>query len=396
MNTQPTTPATGRLLSLDVYRGGTMLLLALCDHYGDWAQNIAAAYPQWPWLESVARQFEHVEWSGLVLWDMIQPSFMFMVGVAMAYSAASRARRGDSPRKIFGHVVWRAVALVLLGVFLRSAHSHSTNWTLEDVVSQIGLGYVPLYLLWRGGVRVQVGAVVVILIGYWLLFALWPLPGDEYDYGAVQGAPYFTGFFAHWNMNSGPAHFFDQWLLNLFPRAEPFIANDGGYNTLNFVPSLATMLMGSLAGGLLQSDRPGKQKFLTLLAWGAGLFCLGWALHYVGVCPVVKKLWTPAFAFASGGLCLAILGGLYGLIDLAGYRRGTFPFVVVGMNPLAIYVLMHLLGGWIIHTLTTHLGPGPFLILGEPYELLLKNLAIGAILWLICWWMYRRQIFLRL
>lgn len=386
-----------RLFSLDAFRGAVMLLLVFFDGpNGDWRRPIAEAHQDMPWVAPALRQFEHVEWAGLALWDMIQPAFMFAVGASLALSYAARINRGQSYGRMFGHAVYRAVLLVLLGVFLRSVHRNSTYWTLEDVVSQIGLGYIPLFLLCQRGWKIQLGVVAAILVGYWALFAFWPTPDAAYDYAAVNGHVYYEGFQAHWNKNAHPAHYVDQWLLNLFPRDEPFVANGGGYNTLNFVPSLATMILGLVCGELLNSSRSARRKLLTLLAGGASCIALALALHYAGVCPIVKKIWTPSFALLSAGICMAALAPLYAVIDVAGWRRWAFPAIVVGQNSIAAYAMIHLIAVWLLAALHRHLGEGLFAAAGEPYRQLAENLAVGAIVWLICFWMYRRRIFLRI
>jgi predicted acyltransferase len=392
----PIPPPSHRLLSLDAYRGVTMLLLIFFDAPNAWTTPIKRAHPDSPWAQAITTQFEHVDWAGLALWDMIQPSFMFMVGAAAAFSYASRARRGHSFWRMFGHAVYRAVLLVLLGVFLRSVGSDETNWTFEDVVTQIGLGYVFLFLLWNRGWKIQLAAVALILIGYWALFALWPLPPANYDYAAVEGQAYYDGFEAHWNKNAHPAHYFDERFLNLFPRSKLWTANGGGYNTLNFVPSLATMLLGLMAGELLRSEQAAKRKFLKLLAGGVICLGLGLAMHYGGVCPIVKRIWTPSFALFSGGICLLVLAAFYAIIDMAGWSRWAFPAYVVGQNSIASYVMVHLMARWIVDAFHRHFGSGTFTVFGDEHQALLENLTVGTVVWLVCLWMYRRQIHIRL
>jgi len=385
-----------RLLSLDAYRGIVMLLLAFTAAHWDWMVPIEHAFQDSPLMQSLLRHTEHVEWQGMVLWDMIQPAFMFMVGVSMAYSYVSRQRQGHSFARMFGHACYRAVVLILLGVFLRSLGHESTNWTLEDVVSQIGLGYVGLFLLWNRPWRVQLFSALGLLVAYWLLFALWPLPGESYDYATVDGKQYYEGFFAHWNMNAHPGHYFDQWLLNLFPREQPFVANGGGYNTLNFIPSLATMIFGLMAGELLRSGTDHQSNFRKLVVAGVLATLLGWAMQSVGICPIVKKVWTPSFGLASSGLCLLGLAFLYGVIDILKWQRWAWPAVVVGRNSTVAYCMTYMIAGWLLQMLLTHSGTTPFLVFGETYRRLLECIAAGICMWLICYWMVRREIYIQI
>lgn len=343
-------------------------------------------------------QTSHVQWSGWSAWDMIQPSFMFMAGVALPWSLGSRLARGDKPLHLWLHALWRSFLLIAIGIFLRSVGKPQTYFTFEDVLTQIGLGYPFLFALGFTKPRVQAMAAAAILLGYWALFALFPAPGPDYPWTAV-GVPadwpyHLHGFAAHWDKNSNPAHFADVWFLNLFPREKPFLFNSGGYMTLNFVPSLATMIFGLLAGGVLRSGVPDKVRKLAI--YGIAGLALGWLLDAVGVAPMVKRIWTPGWTIFAGGFTTLVLAGLYWMIDVRGWRGWTFPFVVVGMNSIAMYVMGHLIDGFIAQSLRIHLGQGVFTVFGPQLAPVLQGGVVLTILWLICLWMYRRKIFLRL
>lgn len=382
-----------RLSSLDAYRGLVLLLLCVEGPNWGWQDPIVESHPDsWFW-STVAHHTHHIEWAGCVLWDLIQPSFMFMVGVSMAFSYAKRDRLGDSWLQMFRHAAFRSIVLVLLGVFLRSLDSDQTYWTFEDVLTQIGLGYVFLFLLWNRPPLLQISVAVGILVAYWLLFAISPVMETA---GNPRGYEQFDGFFAHWNLNANPAHRFDTWFLNLFPREQPFEFHPEGYNTLNFIPSLSIMVMGLLSGELLRSDKQKLAKLNILGFVGLGCLLAGLAMHFGNLCPLVKKTWTPAFTVFSGGWCLLILAGLYGLIDLLGWRRWSFPLIVLGMNSIGLYVMIHLFPSWIIRNFQIHLGENYASILGTEFEPMMQNFTAAAVLCLICYWMYRRQLFLRI
>ena len=218
--------------------------------------------------------------------------------MALVYSVASRREKGQSFGRMLGHALWRAVLLNALGIFLRSQSHPQTYFTFEDVLNQIGLGYVFLFLIAWTRPRAQWLWAAAILIGYWALFAVYPLPPPGFDTTTV-GVPtdwphHLQGFAAHWNKNTNFANRADQWFLNLFPREKPFVYNSGGYVTLSFVPSLATMIFGLLAGGLLRSSRTSAEKTRLLVMFGLAGIGLGAALHFAGVCPIVKRIWTPS------------------------------------------------------------------------------------------------------
>ena len=238
----------------------------------------------------------------------------------------------------------------MLGIFLRSIGHHQTNFTFEDTLSQIGWGYTFLFLLGMRSVRVQWIAFVAIVVGYWTLFAAYPVRPD-FDYPAV-GVPadwphLMSGFPAHWNKNSNPAWAFDVWFLNLFPRSEPFRDNGGGYATLSFIPTLATMILGLIAGGILKRERPPWFKFAWLLVAGTISLALGWGLGELDICPVVKSIWTPSWVLFSGGICLFSLAFFCAVIDWLGWGLWSFPLRVIGANSIAAYCLSHLIEGFL-------------------------------------------------
>ena len=342
---------------------------------------------------------DHRPWVGCAPWDLIQPAFMFMVGVALPYSLARRRALGQSFGRLCGHAVLRALVLIALGIFLRSHGRPQTYFTFEDVLTQIGLGYVFLFLLaWTRPV-VQIGAAVLILVGYWAAFALYALPPAGFDTTLVGVPPdwphHVTGFAAHWDKNANLAAAFDQWFLNLFPRERPFVFNSGGYLTLNFVPSLATMIFGLLAGGWLRSGGSHREKVRTLILGGLAGLALGGLLHVLGICPIVKRIWTPSWTLFSTGWVLLILAAWYYVIDVRGLRRWTLPLVVVGMNSIAMYVLVHITEDYITGAFRTHLGQGVFDVFGPAFAPILAGGATLVILWLMLYWMYRRRVFVR-
>jgi predicted acyltransferase len=246
--------------------------------------------------------------------------------------------------------------------------------------------------------RVQVATLVLILAGYWALFAVYPEPGPQFDYSVV-GVPadwphHYTGFLAHWDKNSNAVWAFDRWFLNLFPRGRPFEFHGGGYATLSFIPTLGTMLLGLLAGTWLKSARSVVTKLRGMIAAGAGLILLALICQWAGVCPIVKRIWTPAFTLYSGGCVLLILSAFYAVMEWRGWQRWAFPLMVVGMNSIAIYVMSWTTEGFFLGVVKRHIGG--FTLLGPDFEATLRGAVVMAIFWLILFWMYRRKIFLRI
>ncbi|HYG75082.1 MAG TPA: DUF5009 domain-containing protein [Planctomycetota bacterium] len=387
-----------RLVSLDAYRGFTMLLMA---SEGLHIPKVAKSFADSNLWQALAYQTDHVAWAGCALWDLIQPSFMFMVGVSMPYSLASRRAKGDSFAALFSHAIVRSLILIGIAIFLSSIGKKQTNFIFTNVLAQIGLGYPFLFLVAWLRPRWQFATAMGILIAYWAAFALYPLPGPDFDYAKV-GVPkdwkyHFEGFAAHWNKNSNFASAFDQWFLNLFPCEAPFVFNRGGYATLNFIPALGTMIFGLLSGELLRSDREPLKKFTTLMLAGVAGLIVGFVLDVTGICPSVKRIWTPSWTIFSTGWTCLFLGAFYFIIDIKGWQRWAFAGVVVGMNSIAMYCLAQWpFRSFVGESLRIHLRKSTFELAGVAYAPIFEAAAVLFVLWAICWWMYRRKIFLRI
>ncbi len=453
-----------RLVSLDAYRGFIMFVLAASGFGIARFAALPDSAPVWQtrdretW-QAVRFHFDHPAWRsnfvpswltksdvpeeqqsgflkiGVSFWDLIQPAFMFMVGVAMPFSYARRAKSGQSGGRRFLHALWRALLLVLIGVFLSSTDSARTNWIFPNVLCQIGLGYIFAYLLlgWRWWL--QVVALAAILGGYWWFMERHDPPAD-YNYAAVKADPdkgeVYDGKFASWSKNANSAHLVDFKFLNLlrnpspeemaqhgierdaeswapplvvqwlFSKTEPFLFNEGGYQTLNFVPSIGTTLLGILCGQLLLS---------TLLPWkktgilvGAGVLCL--VLGLVAgefACPIVKRIWTPSWVLFSGAWVIWLLAAFYATFDILPLRKLAFPLVVVGMNSIAIYLMGQLMRGWTVskvvrvhfHGLLESIF-GSAAMADDMYGRLIEPTAAALVFWLIALWMWKRGLFLRL
>jgi predicted acyltransferase len=388
--------APPRNIAVDAYRGFVMLLMMgeVLRFYA-----VAQAYPNSLFWHVLAYNQTHVQWAGLGLHDMIQPSFTFLVGVALPYSIASRIRKGESFSRQLAHTVWRSLLLIALGIFLRSTGSTQTNFTFEDTLTQIGLGYTFVFLLAYCRPKWQWIALGAVLFGYWLAWALYPAPGPNFNYAAV-GVPAdwyynFTGFASHWNKNSNLGQAFDVWFLNLLPRPSRFLFNDGGYLTLSFIPTLGTMLLGLFAGQWFRAEAP-KIPVKRFAVAGVILVAAGVLLHVTGVCPIVKRIWTPSWTLFSGGLCFFFLAAFSWIIDVKGYKRWAFPLVVVGMNSIAAYMIDHLWGDFISANLHINVGYSIFRVFGTGLEPFIFGLTVLSIYWLILYWMYRKRLFLRI
>lgn len=417
-----------RLKSLDTYRGLIMISLAF-NGFGlaATARNHLELKPDDQVWEQVHFQFTHVDWVGCGYWDLIQPSFMFMVGVSLAYSYAKRQQMGHSYFRMLSHAVWRSIVLIFLGIFLISNWGTSTNWSLMNVLTQIGLGYTFLFLLWNRSFLTQAIFGAVILFGVWLAYFMFPYVYPDKELDLASGGPqvgvttewaeeHLNGVGVGWHKNANLGHEVDVWLLNQIPRPEPFEYNSGGYQTINFIPSLVTMLIGLMCGELLRGNSSAGNKLLVLMLAGAAGMGVGWAMDATGLCPLVKRIWTPSWTLYSSGICCLILAGLYALIDVLRLGILAFPIIVVGVNSIAIYAMSMLLKPWTARTLETHFGDEVFRLRARwgddlyrlwfvddameaafvPFEPTIQACLVGLCFWLICFWMYRQRIFVRI
>lgn len=434
MNVHRSTTSYERLQSLDAYRGFVMLAMASA---GLGIPQVAKSYPESGMWQAAAYQFDHVAWTGCSFWDLIQPSFMFIVGVAIPFSYGRRAERGASFGQMLRHALSRSMILVLLGVFLASNGKEQTNFLFTNVLAQIGLGYTIVFLIGRNP-YFQFLAALAIICGSWYAFDRHPLPTQaqlaEWNLPADWEKFPLDSPAARWNPHTNFAAECDRRLLNRFPRSQPFVYERGGYQTLNFVPSIATMVFGAMVGTLLRGGSSARGKFNWLL--GSGFLCLvvamgldhtiwpdwlngaiQWTAGWFGAasesvyfldrnwtqCPIVKRIWTPTWAVFSTGWTLLFLAGFFYLIELRNKRGWAFPLVVVGMNSITIYLLAQLVKPWIWRTIKTHCGYVLHAIevyrdqsIDTTFLPMVEQCSVLIVLWLVCYWLYRKNIFLRI
>jgi len=351
-------PTTARLLSLDAYRGLIMLFL-VSNGFGFRA---LLHHPKWSWL---AVQVEHIEWEGMTLWDLIQPAFMLMVGVAMLLSLARRQAEGATFSKLCRHIVGRSLGLLVICFLITN---FNRGWPpviwLTNVLGQIAMGTVLVFLVMRLRLPFQFVAAAAILAGYWAVFALFPGRQGAFSPGDNIGARIDYALF--------------------------HIKNKGYYTNLNFVSSAVTMLFGVWAGMVLRQTRSHVYKIGALVAMAAG--CIAGGVALAPFIPIVKRLYTPSFTIASAAPVLLILALLYWVVEVKGYRRWCWPVVVFGSNSIFIYCFSEVAHGWLSRGLSSF--TNGFRFLGD-WGAVVHNLSVLAVMWSLCYWLYRRKIFFK-
>ncbi len=334
----------------------------------------------------LATQFNHASWEGCTFWDLIQPSFMFMVGVAIPFSYARRLEKGDSPRRIYMHALVRSAILIALGLagvlMLRRLILFKAPWPVPiqttHILVQIGLTYGLAFPLVRRRPSVQFAVAIAILAAYHVAFLLYPAAG--------------TGLFAHWEQGTNLGAAWDRWLVDLSPTDYLDRVHALGLTSLNFVPGVSTVLAGMLAGGFLRGSRSPHAKTAGLAAAGVACLVVGSVMGNT-LSPIVKLIWTASYAITSTGWTLGLLAGFYWIIDVKGWRGWSLPLTVVGVNSIALFLLFFTTDWWIMKGWTMLVGRGLF---ESAYGPLWSSLATLFVLWGIAGVLYWRRIFIRL
>jgi predicted acyltransferase len=377
-------PAAERLVSLDAYRGFVMLAMVSAGL----GMGHLLADPTWGWL---ADQFSHRAWEGCTFWDLIQPSFMFIVGVAMPFSFARRRQQGESWGGQFAHVLRRALLLVLVGVFLDSFGRSGVTVQFIRVLQQIAIGYVIAFFVLELRPLGQAAVAAGLLAAHTAAFALYGYFAGVPAWGRDVNLGYQVDVFLHthlmaWANGLHQALFHTDTSLSLWPPSS------GGYAVLNALSAAATIVLGVLCGELMRGDRKPAVRLAVLLAAGLGLLAAGAALS--PAVPMVKRIWTSSFGLWAAGWTFLMILGFYLVIDVLRLRRWAFPLVVVGMNSIAIYVAAGTLKGPVQAALKPF--TSPYLSSLPAAGPVVLAVLTSAVLWLFCYWLYRQRIFFRL
>jgi predicted acyltransferase len=360
--------ASTRVLSIDALRGFDMFWII---GGGALLESLVKVWDL-PITRTIQQQLEHVEWQGFHFEDLIFPLFVFMVGVVLPFSLSGRRERGQSLAGIHLHVIKRTAGLILLGLIFNGLLNFEwSEMRWPGVLQRIGLCYffaalIVLHTRWRTQ-AILVGAVLLV---YWAVTMLVPVPG--------HGAGNLT-------MEDSLSSWIDQRLIPgvLYYK---YGDNEGLISTF---PAVCTALLGALAGHWLRSNRSGPHKASGLAL--AGVACLLAGLLWGRFFPIIKILWTSSYVLYAGGWSLLLLALFYWVIDVKGYRRWAFFFVVIGMNAITIYFLQRFVDFEAI---------AEFFLGGvAKHASLLAPLILpfGALMirWLLLHFLYRHRVFLK-
>lgn len=317
-----TTPPQ-RLISLDVLRGITIAFMIMVNNNG--------GSGSWGFMN-------HAQWNGLTPTDLVFPTFVLVVGAAIAFSFESRLKRGATRVELALHTVKRAVVLFLFGIVVNNFPFFALeHMRFYGVLQRIAVCYlvVGLFYLWDRRVWTKVAALVVALVGYWVLVRWVPVPGA--------------------GMPGRDIRFMDQsqnlvsWLDRLLLKGHlylPWTTHDvrDPEGLLSDLPAIGTALIGLLTGLWLRGTRPVKDKAMGLA--GAAVACLGCGYLWSVWFPLNKNMWTSSYVLVAAGWSLAVLTLVFWMVEVRGWRKGwTWPWLVFGSNAIVAYMISELLPG---------------------------------------------------
>jgi predicted acyltransferase len=367
--------ATDRLISLDVFRGLTIAGMVLVNNPGSWA------HIYWP--------LAHAQWHGWTPTDLVFPLFLFIVGVAIPLAFGRRVDAGGTQRDLFVKVIKRTLIIFALGLFLNGfPYFNLSRIRIPGVLQRIAVCYLLASMIFlKTRVRTQIAIAAAALLVYWLVMSRLSAPGFATGDLSKEGSV---------------ASFIDRVVLGSHIWSQGKVYDPEGL--LSTIPALVTTLLGVLTGQWLRTTKSDYEKVAGMFVLGMCCLIIGWAWN--PFFPINKSLWTSSFVFFTGGLALQLLAFCYWLIDIKNYRAWAKPFVVFGVNAIALFVgsgimakLMGLiklpwgstqisLQGWIYQKL--------FLSWASPINASLAYAIAFILLWLgLMWILYRRKIFIK-
>jgi len=359
-----------RIHSIDALRGFDMFWLMQEDT--GLILAVAAAL-HLPFQGILAHQLEHTPWVGFTLWDLIAPLFLFVVGLSLPLALERRQSRGESRSNILKHIFRRTLILIVLGlIFNGILQLNFVDFRYTGVLQRIALSYVfaaIITLMCR--LRGQIAWTIALLVGYWAIMALIPVPGFGRNILTPQGnlAGYIDRLFL-------PGQF----------CCYVFGDNEGYLST---IPSIATVMLGVLCAHLIHSNRTERKKILYLVGGGIASLLLG--LAWGTAFPIITRLWTSSFTLYANGWCMLLFALFYWIIDVKGYRKLAFPLIVIGLNALTIYVIQN---SFDFASIANIFAAGIANRSGI-YKVLVMACAIVGTKWIFLYFLYREKIFLK-
>ncbi|QEC75200.1 acyltransferase family protein [Mucilaginibacter ginsenosidivorax] len=353
-------PEQERILSVDFFRGFTMFMLV--SGYGQLFSTASSN----PVVSLLGRQMDHANWQGLTAWDLIQPFFMFIVGVAMPFSFSRKWAKGESWNKSLRGVLQRSLLLLFLGWLVSS----ETKSSFTNVLAQLSVTYLIAFLVMRKAIKWQVLVSVILIVLTDVIYRAWPVHGFNQPFTADHNFGSWFDVFLTGGLSE------DRWVA------------------FNAIPTTAHTIWGVIAGMILMKDYAPQKKVGILLTIGIAGIIAGYALGmYI---PVIKRICTSSFIILSGGYAFVGLAVCYLLIDVLHLKKGVVFFAIVGMNPLFIYLFWHSGGRLVLMNLAKPVTNRLFGWISPDAITTATILVVSGMMWYICYFLYKRKIFIRI
>jgi predicted acyltransferase len=348
-----------------------MLLLAEGTHLFYFINGVTAEHAV---FNKLAAQFLHADWNGIHFWDLIQPYFTFIVGIAMAFSMKKRQEGGEVWIKTFQHIVFRCVILFFLGIILQIGYRDRLAWELWNILTQLSVSIFLAFLIFRFPSVTQLIISLGLLLVTEMLYRSFSMEG--FDQPFIKDHNFGT--------------FMDLMLMGK--------TNADGWVAFNCIPTTAHVIWGVLTGRVLLDVSSSTRRIKILIAAFLSGLVIGYGMDWFGISPINKKICTSSFVLASGGWSLASFVFLYWLVDARGYRRGIAFFTIVGMNPIFIYIFSQTVGRGFLKDFV-YIFAGGFTRLAGLSESIMHFTSYMVILgleWYLCYWLYKKKIYIKI
>lgn len=357
-----------RIASVDFFRGLTMfLLIGESTRMYHFFEKIDTGFTHF-----LGTQFSHHEWHGLYFWDLIQPFFMFIVGVAIPFAIANRLKKGATNKSLYLHALKRSALLLFLGLALYTSEENRIVLRLQNVLAQLSVTYLVAFLIMRWKWIYQLALSLVLLLVTDLAYRYFPVSGFNQPWEPFQ------------NLGS--------WVNNWLEGVDKASI----WASINAIPTTAHTIWGVLCGKILMESKPVAEKIKLLVIAGVTALVIGFGLDLLSVTPIIKKIATSSFVFASGGWAMLALALSYWMIDVKKWAAGTWIFIVVGMNCIFIYMVFEVGGARILADIYKPFISALFGWGGEIFTGMLISGAVWFSLWYVTYWMYQRKIFIKI
>ena len=301
---------TGRLVSLDAFRGLTIMLMILVNNPGSWS--------------TVYAPLRHVEWHGCTPTDLVFPFFLYIMGAAMAFSSAKRTQIYTSRRSLYPHIILRSLSLIAIGLFLGLYPQFDFGtMRIPGVLQRIGLCYFfASMVVLHSGKKGQIAWIVSLLLGYWALMTLIPFTGQGSNLWSLGGN-------------------FAQYIDNIILKGHLYKPDFDPEGLVSTIPAIAQVLLGYCTGEWIRSNRNAPEKTVGMFITANVFLILG--IIWNQWMPINKQLWTSSYVVYTTGIALHLLAIAYWLIDVKKYRKFAWPFVVFGRNAIFVYAASSLM-----------------------------------------------------